>query len=107
MLTKLKLEKFATKTSFHQEALYSKSPKEIWQTIHQILNPSTAQIKADPNDLNKHVNTTAERLTNATVKSPNKLKKLVYNLSNSCHRFFEIPKVSIKHIKKRYKKCVK
>lgn len=81
MLTKLKLEKFATKTSFHQEALYSKSPKEIWQTIHQI----TAQIKADPNDLNKHVNTTAQRLTNATVKSLNKLKKLVYNLSNFCH----------------------
>ena len=71
------------KTSFHQTALSSESPKEIWQTIHQILNSSPARIKADPNDFNKHSIAAAQRLTNVTVSSPNRLKKLVYNLSKS------------------------
>ena len=49
---------------------------------HRILNPKPTQSKADPNKLNKHVNTTAQRLTKTTVNSPN---KLIYQIPVTHH----------------------
>ena len=42
------------KREFIQKALSSKKPKELWNTIHRILNPTPQPIKADPDALNKH-----------------------------------------------------
>jgi len=43
-----------TKQSFYQKALSSKLPKELWRTIHRILNPSSKPIRADAGELNRH-----------------------------------------------------
>ena len=43
--------------------LSSKKSKEVWRTIHRILNPNEKRIKADPNTLNLHYITIAEQTT--------------------------------------------
>jgi len=59
----------AAKSSFYKRALSSKRSKKVWNTIHCILHPNSQTIKANPETLNKHFNTTAQRLSNSTPKT--------------------------------------
>ena len=43
----------AAKSAFYKQALSSKRPKEVWNTIHRILHPNPQSIKADLDILNK------------------------------------------------------
>ena len=45
------------KRNFYQKALSSRRPKEVWKTIHRILNPDRSPLKEDPNKLNEQFNT--------------------------------------------------
>ena len=64
----------AVKSIFYKQALPSKRQKEVWNTIHCILHPNPQTIKANPETLNKHFNTTAQRLLNSAPKIESMLK---------------------------------
>ena len=61
---KMLIEK--AKRTFTMKALSSKRPKEVWKTIHRILNPSHQPLRVNPDKLNTHFATTAERVTAAS-----------------------------------------
>ena len=67
--TEIKKAIQAAKSSFYKQAPSSKRPMEVWNTIHPILHPNPQTIKADPEILDKHFNTTAQRLLNSTPKT--------------------------------------
>ena len=67
------------KSNFYRRALSSKRPKEVWSTIHRILQPSPQKINADPDTLNTHFNTTAQRLLNSRPKSESHLQNVINN----------------------------
>ncbi len=63
------------------KAFSSKRPKEIWRTIHRILNPNPKPIRVNPNELNTFFTTTAERtLGKAAVDKTSDLLTLVNSL---------------------------
>ena len=70
------------KREFLQKALSSKKPKELWNTIHRILNPSPQPIKADPDALNKHFSSTSQRLLGSTTISADILSELLNSFGN-------------------------
>ena len=70
----------AAKSIFYKRALSSKRPKEVWNTIHRILHPNPQTIKANPETLNKHFNTTAQRLLNSAPKTGSMLNELIESL---------------------------
>ena len=65
-------------------SVLSKSPKEVWSTIHWILNPNPEKnpnpIIADADVLNKHFNLTARRRLDSFSKSGDHLKEVIENL---------------------------
>ena len=72
---------------------------EVWNTIHQILHPNPQKIKADPDILNKHSSTTAQRLLNSKPKTKNILHDLIDGLPQQ-QNSFNITKVSYAEIRK-------
>ena len=56
------------KSNFYRRALSSKRLKEVWSTIHRILKPSPQKTMRTTTTLNKHFNTTTERLLNSQPK---------------------------------------
>ncbi|MEO0684074.1 MAG: hypothetical protein AAFY76_03245, partial [Cyanobacteria bacterium J06649_11] len=87
------------KSTFYKRALSSNRPKEVWNTIHRILHPNPQTIKADPETLNMHFSTTAQRLLNSTPKSEEMLNELIENLP--CNQnAFSISKTSFAEIRK-------
>ena len=54
------------KTAFVEKALSCKRPKDVWKTIHRILHPSPQPLRIDPDKLNKHFASTAERVVAST-----------------------------------------
>ena len=54
--------KWVKKDFFHR-ALSSNRPKEVWSTIKKILNPNPKCIRLDPDEINRHFNFTAARVT--------------------------------------------
>ena len=75
------------KANFYKKALSSKRPKEVWNTIHRILNPSQKSIDADPDVLNEHYNTTAVRLLNSAPKSEETLRNFIDTLPDNPNTF--------------------
>ena len=69
-----------TKRDFYKLALASKRPKEVWSTIHRILNPNPAKINANVETLNQHFNSTANRLLGSIPKSEHHLRAVIENL---------------------------
>ena len=55
------------KKAFFENAFSSRRPREIWKTIHRVLNPCPKPLRANPNDLNAFFSTTAERTLGRTV----------------------------------------
>lgn len=66
-----------TKGSFYRKALSSKRPKEVWNVINRILHPNNKTIKHDPETLNNHFNTVAEKLTNRKSLTSTELHSLI------------------------------
>ena len=52
------------KSEFIRKKLSSKNPKEIWSTIHRILDPPSQRINQDPDKLNEHYTSLASKLCN-------------------------------------------
>ena len=69
-----------TKRDFYKSALTSKRPKEVWSTIHRILNPNPEKIDADVDKLNNHFNSTATRLLGSVSKPEHHLQSIIENL---------------------------
>ena len=69
-----------TKKSFYYNALSSKRPKEVWSTIHRILHPNPRPIDANPEKLNNHFATVAERLTGREGKSHDDLIQIINDM---------------------------
>lgn len=69
-----------TKRKFLKSALSSRRPKDVWKTIHRVLSPSPRLIKANVNDLNKHFNSTAERILECSPSNMEDLFKTVEGL---------------------------
>ena len=95
----LKRDIRTAKSTFYKQALSFKRPKELWNTIHRILHPNPQKIKADPDILNKHFSTTAQRLLNSKPKTENILHDLIDGLPQQ-HNSFNITKVSYAEIRK-------
>ena len=57
----LKTKIKSAKRRFFQTALSSKNSKKIWKVIHSIINPSPQPLQLDPNKLNTHFTSTAQR----------------------------------------------
>ena len=68
------------KSNFYKKALSSKRPKEVWATIHRILHPNPQKVDADPDLLNRHFNTTANRLLQSCPKPEQVLHEVIGNL---------------------------
>ena len=75
---KTKIKKI--KRSFYQKALSSRKSKELRQTIHRILHPNPQPIKADPDDLNNHFSSTAQRLLGSTPSIKDELREMINSL---------------------------
>ena len=75
---KTKIKKI--KRSFYQKALSSKRPKEIWQIIHRILHPNPQPVKADPENLNNHFSSTAQRLLGSMPLTKDELGEMINSL---------------------------
>lgn len=67
---------------FIDRALSSTRPKEIWQTVYRILNPSPQPLRLDVDELNNFFASTAERTTgNSEVD----IKEDLINFVQSLH----------------------
>ena len=52
------------KASFLRKALSSRNPKEVWETVHRILNPPKKCINQNPERLNEYFTELASKLIN-------------------------------------------
>ena len=87
------------KRNFYQKALCSRRPKEVWQTIHRILNPGNSPLKEDPNKLNEYFNTTSERLTSRERKSVDQLTNMINQLPENGANTFELRQATYNEVK--------
>ena len=78
---KLKYAIRSARKSFIEKALSSNKSREVWRVIHRILKPSTSPLRIDPDELNKHFSTTAERTTGSKAVSLDDIERLVDNLA--------------------------
>ena len=102
---KLKRKIKYTKQMFYKNALNSKRPKEVWKFIHRILNPNKKPINIDPDTLNNHYLTTAERITNSTDTSVDELYNLVtdFKLDQQTQDSLKFRKVTYEEVIKEIK----
>ena len=78
-----------------------KRPKEIWNTIHKLLNQTKYNtINEDPNTLNEHFNSTSERLTQSERKTKTDLELTIANLSENGTTSFKLRTVTYSEVKK-------
>ena len=78
---KLKYAIRSARKSFIEKTLSSNKSREVWRVIHRILKPSTSPLRIDPDELNKHFSTTAERTTGSKAVSLDAIERLVDNLA--------------------------
>ena len=91
---KLKKAIKKAKRSFMITALSSKRPKEVWSTIHRILHPSQLPLRADPDDLNRHFASTAERVTASSPVLNEDIYRLINRLTDDSHSSFRFRHVT-------------
>ena len=83
----------AAKKSFTQKALSSKKTKAVWKVIRRVLHPNPQRIKLDPNKLNTHFATTAERIAGISYDendSPESIRNLIESLPPDSPGVFDI-----------------
>ncbi|XP_048583248.1 uncharacterized protein LOC125562941 [Nematostella vectensis] len=68
------------KRNFYYKALSSVKAKDVWRVIHRILHPNPQPLRFDPDELNTHFASTAERVTGATLTSANVISDLIQSL---------------------------
>jgi hypothetical protein len=51
----------SARKAFIEKALSSNKSRDIWRVIHRILKPNPKPLRVDPDELNTHFATTAER----------------------------------------------
>ena len=78
---KLKKTIKETKRNFYRKALSSKKSKEVWKTIKKILAPNFKTFKVDPEEMNKHFGSIAEKIS--TVKPVSGELRTNMNLPNN------------------------
>ena len=66
--------------SFIEKALSSNKSREIWRVIHRILKPSPKPLRIDPDELNVHFFTTAQRTIGAPATSLDTLANIIDSL---------------------------
>ena len=76
----LKKEIKRARNSFYRKSLSSKRDKQVWKFIHRVLNPSPRRINVDPEALNNHYVTTANRLLNKKSEPQENLYKHIDDL---------------------------
>ena len=79
---KLKYTICSARKSFIKKALSFNKSCEVWCVIHRILKHSTSPLRIDPDKLNRHFSTTAERTTGSKAVSLDNIKRLVDNLAD-------------------------
>ena len=82
---KIRMETKKVKCSFYNKALSCKKPKELWDTIHRILNLVLQPISADPNMLNQHFTLTSQRLLQTRASSLDSILQFIDSLPDSQH----------------------
>ena len=89
-----------TKRVFHQSALSSKRPKQIWSTIHRILHPNPKPINEDSEKMNAHFSKSAEKLTGRESISHDDLTQIIDNMPSTNNVKFQLRKVYYNEVKK-------
>ena len=69
-----------TRRDFYNRALSSNKPKEVWKVIHRILHPNPQPLRFQPDELNAHFASTAQRVTGASAVSEESIKCLIDSL---------------------------
>ena len=82
-----------TKQAFYQKLLSSPKPREVWGVIHRILNPSPQPLRLDPDQLNDHFASTAQRITGANLTSSDHLRSMVESLPDTSQISFTLMQV--------------
>ena len=67
-------------SDFYNRALSSNKPKEVWKVIHRILHPNPQPLQFQPDELNAHFASTAQRVTGASAASEESIKCLIDSL---------------------------
>lgn len=72
----------------------------MWQCINRVLHPNPKRIEADPDELNSHFNTTAQKLTNSNPTSENELKHFIKGICkfDGANEQFEIKPVTFEEV---------
>ena len=70
----------SARKSFIEKALSSNKSREIWRVIHRILGPSPKPLRIDPDELNVHFSTTAQRTIEAPATSLDTLANIIDSL---------------------------
>jgi hypothetical protein len=70
----------SARKAFIEKALSSNKSRDVWRVIHRILKPNPKSLRVDPDELNTHFATTAERTLEASAVSLSDLTSLTDNL---------------------------
>lgn len=88
--------------TFYQKALSSKKPKELWHTIHRILNSSPKPIADDPDELNVHFTNNTQRILGTYPSSLECLKYYITSFSDDGNDLL-LRAVSFKEVEQQIK----
>ena len=100
----------STKTSFDKKNLNSKNTKGIRRFIHRIPNPKSTTLKGNLNDINKFVNSTAERVAGKeSVETSNIYRTITSLRENNYTELFELQTKNsdevLKNMKRLHRDC--
>ena len=84
----------SVRRAFFKKALSSRKPKELWNIIHRILNPSPQPIRADPDVLNEHFSSTCQWLLNSEANSESSLLEYINSLPDNTASSFVLRPVT-------------
>ena len=87
------------KGDFIRKSLSSKKPKEIWNTVHRILDPPSQRIRHDPESLNRYYTILAAGICNKT-NAPFNETEILNNLPEDEADSFTIIHTSYEEIRK-------
>ena len=94
-----------SRKAFIEKVLYSNKSSEVWKVIHRILKPSPKPLRFNPDTLNGHFASTAQRTLNVNATPYVELTELIENLSDDSdyHTLFNNCPVSREEVFKAIK----
>ena len=75
------------KLRFYKNAFSSRNPKEVWKIINNILHPPPQRIKSNPDELNAHFSTTAQRVLNVKPTPVNEITAFINSRARDDMKF--------------------